>query len=207
MLEKIKKYKIPIIIILTLIILIITLRVITTEELIIDTMAYNLFVEKLRSPNLNKVMLLVATLSNTPVTVIFIIVLLILIKDKKIALTIPANLLLITIINQILKLIIQRPRPIGYRLIEIGEYSFPSGHAMTSMALYGFLIYLSYKLIKNKNLKIFFITACILIIIIIGISRIYLGVHYCSDVLAGWIISIIYLIIYINILKSHKIIP
>lgn len=207
MLEKIKKYKIPIIIILTLIILIITLRVITTEELIIDTMAYNLFVEKLRSPNLNKVMLLVATLSNTPVTVIFIIVLLILIKDKKKALTIPANLLLITIINQILKLIIQRPRPIGYRLIEIGEYSFPSGHAMTSMALYGFLIYLSYKLIKNKNLKIFFITACILIIIIIGISRIYLGVHYCSDVLAGWSISIIYLIIYINILKSHKIIP
>ena len=207
MLEKIKKYKIPIIIILTLIILIITLRVITTEELIIDTMAYNLFVEKLRSPNLNKVMLLVATLSNMPVTVIFIIVLLILIKDKKIALTIPANLLLITIINQILKLIIQRPRPIGYRLIEIGEYSFPSGHAMTSMALYGFLIYLSYKLIKNKNLKIFFITACILIIIIIGISRIYLGVHYCSDVLAGWSISIIYLIIYINILKSHKIIP
>lgn len=207
MLEKIKKYKIPIIIILTLIIFIITLRVITTEELIIDTMAYNLFVEKLRSPNLNKVMLLVATLSNTPVTVIFIIVLLILIKDKKIALTIPANLLLITIINQILKLIIQRPRPIGYRLIEIGEYSFPSGHAMTSMALYGFLIYLSYKLIKNKNLKIFFITACILIIIIIGISRIYLGVHYCSDVLAGWSISIIYLIIYINILKSHKIIP
>ena len=207
MLEKIKKYKIPIIIILTLIILIITLRVITTEELIIDTMAYNLFVEKLRSPNLNKVMLLVATLSNTPVTVIFIIVLLILIKDKKIALTIPADLLLITIINQILKLIIQRPRPIGYRLIEIGEYSFPSGHAMTSMALYGFLIYLSYKLIKNKNLKIFFITACILIIIIIGISRIYLGVHYCSDVLAGWSISIIYLIIYINILKNHKIIP
>ncbi len=207
MLEKIKKYKIPIIIILTLIILIITLRVITTEELIIDTMAYNLFVEKLRSPNLNKVMLLVATLSNTPVTVIYIIILLILIKDKKIALTIPANLLLITIINQILKLIIQRPRPIGYRLIEIGEYSFPSGHAMTSMALYGFLIYLSYKLIKNKNLKIFFITACILIIIIIGISRIYLGVHYCSDVLAGWSISIIYLIIYINILKSHKIIP
>lgn len=207
MLEKIKKYKIPIIIILILIIFIITLRVITTEELIIDTMAYNLFVEKLRSPNLNKVMLLVATLSNTPVTVIFIIVLLILIKDKKIALTIPANLLLITIINQILKLIIQRPRPIGYRLIEIGEYSFPSGHAMTSMALYGFLIYLSYKLIKNKNLKIFFITACILIIIIIGISRIYLGVHYCSDVLAGWSISIIYLIIYINILKNHKIIP
>lgn len=207
MLEKIKKYKIPIIIILILIIFIITLRVITTEELIIDTMAYNLFVEKLRSPNLNKVMLLVATLSNMPVTVIFIIVLLILIKDKKIALTIPANLLLITIINQILKLIIQRPRPIGYRLIEIGEYSFPSGHAMTSMALYGFLIYLSYKLIKNKNLKIFFITACILIIIIIGISRIYLGVHYCSDVLAGWSISIIYLIIYINILKSHKIIP
>ena len=132
--------------------------------------------------------------------------LLIFIKNKKVALTIPTNLLIITSINQILKLIFQRPRPVGYRLLEIGEYSFPSGHAMTSMALYGLLIYLAYKLVKNKNLKVLFITISIFMIIIIGVSRIYLGVHYCSDVLVGWSLSIIYLIIYINILKKYKIV-
>lgn len=206
MVEKIKKYKIPIIILLSIIITIITIRVMTTDELLIDKIAYKLFVEKLRTPSLNNLMKLIATISNTPVTVIFIILLLIFIKNKKVALTIPTNLLIITSINQILKLIFQRPRPVGYRLLEIGEYSFPSGHAMTSMALYGLLIYLAYKLVKNKNLKVLFITISIFMIIIIGVSRIYLGVHYCSDVLVGWSLSIIYLIIYINILKKYKIV-
>lgn len=206
MVEKIKKYKIPIIILLSIIITIITIRVITTDELLIDKIAYKLFVEKLRTPSLNNLMKLIATISNTPATIIFIILLLIFIKNKKVALTIPTNLLIITSINQILKLIFQRPRPVGYRLLEIGEYSFPSGHAMTSMALYGLLIYLTYKLVKNKNLKVLFITISIFMILIIGISRIYLGVHYCSDVLVGWSLSIIYLIIYINILKKYKIV-
>lgn len=206
MIEKIKKYKIPIIILLSIIITIITIRVMTTDELLIDKIAYKLFVEKLRTPSLNNLMKIIATISNTPATVIFIILLLIFIKNKKVALTIPINLLIITSINQILKLIFQRPRPLGYRLLEIGEYSFPSGHAMTSMALYGLLIYLAYKLVKNKNLKVLFITISIFMIIIIGISRIYLGVHYCSDVLVGWSLSIIYLIIYINILKKYKIV-
>ena len=206
MVEKIKKYKIPIIILLSIIITIITIRVMTTDELLIDKIAYKLFVEKLRTPSLNNLMKIIATISNTPATVIFIILLLIFIKNKKVALTIPINLLIITSINQILKLIFQRPRPLGYRLLEIGEYSFPSGHAMTSMALYGLLIYLAYKLVKNKNLKVLFITISIFMIIIIGISRIYLGVHYFSDVLVGWSLSIIYLIIYINILKKYKIV-
>ena len=148
----------------------------------------------------------ITKLSNTQIIVTIAIILTICIKNKKIALTIPINLMIIAIINQTLKLIFQRPRPLGYRLLEIGGYSFPSGHALASTAFYGLLIYLSYKLIKNKEIKTLSIILNLLIIILVGISRIYLGVHYCSDVLVGESISIIYLIFYTKILKKYKII-
>ena len=117
---------------------------------------------------------------------------------KKIGISIISNLVIITAINQILKRIVQRPRPTEYRIIEETGYSFPSGHSMVSMAFYGYLIYLIYKYVKNKYLKYISIILLSILICSIGISRIYLGVHYTSDVLAGFMISISYLIIYIS---------
>lgn len=70
---------------------------------------------------------------------------------------------------------------------------------MISMAFYGFLIYLIYKNIKNKYFKWVLIVLLSLLILGIGVSRIYLGVHYTSDILAGFLISISYLVIYIKI--------
>lgn len=81
-------------------------------------------------------------------------------------------------------------------------YSFPSGHSMVSMAFYGFLIYLIYNNIKNKYIKWILICSLSILIILIGISRIYLGVHYTSDVLAGFLLSISYLVIYTRIVKE-----
>ena len=82
-----------------------------------------------------------------------------------------------------LKLIIQRPRPDEYRIIDASGYSFPSGHSMISMAFYGFIIYLICKYVNNKILKYFLIGLLGSLIILIGVSRVYLGVHYVSDVL------------------------
>ena len=130
--------------------------------------------------------------------IILTIVLFILIKYKKIGVSIFLNLALITILNQLLKRILQRPRPTEYRIIEETGYSFPSGHSMVSMAFYGYLIYLIYKYVKNKYVKWISIILLSLLICLIGISRIYLGVHYTSDVLGGFLISISYLIIYIS---------
>lgn len=124
------------------------------------------------------------------------IILFIIIKNKKIGATIISNLCIITILNQALKRILQRPRPEDFRIINESGYSFPSGHSMVSMAFYGYLIYLIYKYVKNKYLKWALITILGILIVSIGISRIYLGVHYTSDVLAGFLISISYLIIY-----------
>lgn len=208
--KKKKYYAISIIIVLLiLIITIITTKLTINKELLIDKYAYELIVLKLRNDTLTPIMKFTTKLSNTSIIILIAILLTIIIslrKNIKTASLIPINLGIIAIINQILKFIFQRPRPTGFRLIEIGGFSFPSGHAMGSTAFYGLLIYLSYKLIKNKTLKIISIILNSLIIIGIGISRIYLGVHYCSDVVVGISLTIIYLIIFIRTIEKKKII-
>ena len=130
------------------------------------------------------------------------IILLIFIKNKKIGVSILSNLVLVTILNQLLKGILQRPRPTEFRIIEETGYSFPSGHSMVSMAFYGYLIYLIYKFVKNKYIKWSLIILLSILICTIGVSRIYLGVHYTSDVLGGFLISISYLVIYTSAVKK-----
>ena len=203
-------YAISIIVVLLIIaITIITTKIVIKRELLIDTLAYDFIVLKLRNDTLTPIMKIITELSNTRTIIIIAIILTIVVslwKNIKIASLIPINLWIIAIINQILKHIFQRPRPIGFRLIDIGGFSFPSGHAMGSTAFYGLLIYLSYKLIKNKTIRIISIIINTLIIIGIGISRIYLGVHYCSDVIVGISLSFMYLIIFIRIIEKKKII-
>lgn len=130
--------------------------------------------------------------------IIATIILFILIKNRKIGISIISNLAVVTILNQLLKNILQRPRPTEFRIVEETGFSFPSGHSMVSMAFYGYLIYLIYKYVKNKYLKWILIVLLSILICTIGISRIYLGVHYTSDVLGGFLISISYLVIYIS---------
>lgn len=130
------------------------------------------------------------------------IALLLLIKNKKIGLSIFSNIVIITILNQLLKRILRRPRPTEFRIVEETGYSFPSGHSMVSMAFYGYLIYLVYRYIKNKYIKWSLIVLLSILICLIGISRIYLGVHYTSDVLGGFLLSISYLVVYISLIKK-----
>ena len=134
--------------------------------------------------------------------ILLTVILIAVIKNKKIGLSILTNLAIITILNQLLKRILQRPRPTEYRIIEESGYSFPSGHSMISMAFYGYLIYLIYKYVENKNVKCILISLLSVLICLIGISRIYLGVHYTSDVLGGFLISISYLVIYISAVNN-----
>lgn len=138
--------------------------------------------------------------------IILTILLIVVLKNKKVGLSICINLVVVTILNQLLKRLLQRPRPTEFRIIEETGYSFPSGHSMVSMAFYGYLIYLIYIFVKNKYLKWISIVLLSLLICLIGISRIYLGVHYTSDVLGGFLISISYLVIYISAFNKFFII-
>lgn len=135
-----------------------------------------------------------------PVCIICVIFL----KEKRYKYLVASNLAIIFILNQVLKMVFNRPRPVENRLIEASGYSFPSGHSMVSMAFYGLLIYLAYKNIKNKKIKYAICIGLTLLIVLIGISRIYLGVHYASDVAGGFLLSIAYLIVFTQITKEKQ---
>ena len=124
-------------------------------------------------------------------------------KHRKYKFYILLNLIMVIVLNQITKWIVQRPRPIEHRIINQFGYSFPSGHSMVSMAFYGFFIFLIYKNIENKPIKWALCTSLSFLILLIGISRIYLGVHYTSDVIGGFCLSISYLIVYIKMIGKN----
>lgn len=163
-----------------------------------DVIGYKIISTYLIRDSLTPIFKIITWFGSATCLILLALILFFTIKNKKVGLLISANLIIITILNQALKIIVQRPRPTEYRIINEAGYSFPSGHSMVSMAFYGFLIYLIYKNIKNKYLKISLIVILSLLIVMIGISRIYLGVHYTSDVCAGFLVSLSYLIIYIN---------
>ena len=176
--------------------------VLEDEILTLDIYGYNLISKYLISDFFTPIAKIITQLGGAIFLIILSLALIISLKNKKVSILILLNLIISTTLNQVLKFIIQRPRPTEFRIIDEKGYSFPSGHSMVSAAFYGFLIYLIYKNIKNKYLKWGLITLLSCIVLLIGTSRIYLGVHYTSDVIAGFLISISYLIIFIHFAKD-----
>lgn len=207
MTEKLKKiilkdYKWIILFICIILFLSILEDVFEYETLALDYSVYNIVVKGMRNPILTNVLKIITNLGSAVALITITILSLIILKNKKIGLCITINLALSTILNLLLKNIIQRPRPEGYRLIEETGFSFPSGHSMVNTAFYGLLIYLIIKNVKNQKLKYSLSLLISILILSIGFSRIYLGVHYTSDVLAGFLISIAYLIVFTTILHD-----
>ena len=140
----------------------------------------------------------------TPTTMLYIVLLcLLLFKNKRIGIGITFALLFSGGTNLILKAIFSRQRPIQYMLIDESGYSFPSGHSMVSIAFYGFLIYVFYNVIENKKVRNIVLSLLVLLIIAIAFSRLYFGVHYPTDVLAGLTLGYISLYIYIKIFSKY----
>lgn len=98
------------------------------------------------------------------------------------------------ILNLILKFTFQRPRPHHLPLIYEDSFSFPSGHAMNSFVFYAALSYFILRETKNATTAIFVSILSGIIILCIGLSRVYLGVHYPSDVIAGYLTGFLWFI-------------
>ncbi|MBR2840468.1 MAG: phosphatase PAP2 family protein [Bacilli bacterium] len=139
--------------------------------------------------------------------IILVIVLsFILIKNKRYSFCILLDGVFIVLLNYIVKNLFMRDRPFDLMIIKEDGYSFPSGHSMVSAGIYGFLIYLIWKSNFSKKIKIIFTVCLLTLILLIGISRIYLGVHFPTDVLAGYLFSISFLIVFTFIIEKRKVI-
>jgi undecaprenyl-diphosphatase len=117
-----------------------------------------------------------------------------LLKDRswKFILQTTLVLILASLSNIVLKRVFNRARPSLEHLVTVNTLSYPSGHSMSAMAFYGFLIFLCVRYKMPRWVKYVFIAILTLLILSIGISRIYLGVHYPSDVAAGFIGGLIW---------------
>lgn len=105
----------------------------------------------------------------------------------------------------VLKAVIHRPRPIsGTTLIQVGGWSFPSGHAMMSVICYGIVSYLIIRGVSSWRLRVLTCTVAGFIAFLIGLSRIYLQVHYLSDVVAGYAGGLFWLSICITGLEAYR---
>jgi undecaprenyl-diphosphatase len=123
---------------------------------------------------------------------------------KKWAIPITSTVLVTALFNIFLKLLFSRERPDILQLIYESDYSFPSGHAMNNMAFYTMVFLLTNKYIKNKKIKIGISIMCIVLPLLIGISRIYLGVHYASDVVVGWFLGFIIAMILFKMFEKFE---
>lgn len=169
------------------------------ESMRLDRAAYWLIVQHLRTPWLTPVMESFSALA-TPVSMLVVLVVVAAFAPgKRPGWCCAVNLGLVVLINQVLKFIIQRPRPDGFRLATVSGFSFPSGHSMAAMAFFGLLAWLVWRYEKDHRQRALLVAAFALVIVMIGVSRIYLGVHYASDVIGGFCLSVIWLALYTHI--------
>lgn len=126
----------------------------------------------------------------------------IIVKKKYKLLIIVLSSISSVIINNLVKIIVRRERPDYLRMVMEKSYSFPSGHAMISVLFFGSIIYLVNKYnLKYKKLITFSLSTFVLLV---GISRIYLGVHYLTDVVGGYLLGFIVLFLIIHLFERKK---
>lgn len=156
------------------------------------------YVISFRRPSLTKFFIFVTHVGDiygyAAVLGTFILTSVVVFKRWKYVLQIVFVLTLSAISNLILKRFVDRARPGIEHMVSVETLSYPSGHAMSAMAFYGFLIYLFYRFKIHTFFKIGIIILLVFLILSIGVSRIYLGVHFPSDIAGGFIAGFIWVV-------------
>lgn len=183
---------------LILLFIVITSIVILNNDISLDKLIYDI-VNRISNDKLRLIFKIITFFASTVFILIFLVLSILLYRKQSF------NFILLigtsASVNLIIKYIIKRDRPLDMIVNETG-YSYPSGHSNASACLYGFIIYLIVKSKLTKKRKIIFITLLTTLILLIGISRMYLKVHYLTDVLGGFILGLIILLSYIIILEK-----
>ncbi|PFA70756.1 hypothetical protein CN378_00370 [Bacillus sp. AFS015802] len=141
------------------------------------------------SPKLTEIMTSITFLGGIKGITIFtitVVVILLFMKKYPLALFVAITILTGAGFNGLLKWIFKRDRPDIEALIQQGGYSFPSGHSMSSFIFYGSLAFILFRALDHKRYKWGSVIMVGILVLLIGISRVYLGVHYPSDILGGF---------------------
>lgn len=175
------------------------------DSLLLDSNFFE-FLLQLRNPFFTFIFFLFTFLASKEFIILICLILILISLIKKNYLY--TTLIIINTVNNVLlnlglKKIFFRDRPREFFLLEEEGYSFPSGHTMAATTFYGYFIFLIWQSAMKKKTKIIWTIGLSFLILLIGISRIYLGVHYTTDVLAGYLIGTSYLCMYIHCTKKY----
>lgn len=138
------------------------------ELMKLDRAAYWLVVQHMRADRLTPIMESFSALA-TPVTLlVLLLAVAAFAPGRRPGLCCAANLGLVVLLNQVLKVIIQRPRPEGFRLATAGGFSFPSGHSMVAMAFFGLLVWFVWHYERDRRMRLGLCAAFLLVIVMVG---------------------------------------
>ena len=160
----------------------------------IDSIVYD-FIFSFNNTALTNIFKIISLLASTKMIILYniiIVIVMIIRKSNKLVL-VPIASILSAIINNVIKIIVARERPGINPLVIETTYSFPSGHSMISILFFGTLLYIINR--ENYKYKKAFNIIIPIYILSVGISRIYLGVHYFSDCISGYLIASIILVL------------
>lgn len=201
-----KKKSIILSIIMFVLFLLILMGIMTTGKIFFDEPVMN-YIYNFRSAGLTNVAKVIAIFGEAKVIIIVVVLfsayLFLVKKDKNKAILNLANIVNVAILNQGIKYLVHRDRPVLSQLIEETGYSFPSGHSMIAVGFYGLLIYFISVSKLSKGIKVLLNTCLVILILLIGLSRIYLGVHYPSDICGGYLITLSYLLLFIPLYNKY----
>ena len=186
-----------------IIFLIITYVVSKGQVLAFDTVIREWFYS-IRTPWLTEIVKAITFMGNTKTIVALCILFIIIPKiTKKYGIPIAVTAIVGSAINKIIKHTMLRPRPdVSLHLIEQGGWSFPSGHSISGLLMYGLLAWLILRYARNQKFRIIAAVLLTLLWVGVGLSRIYLGVHYPTDVLGGWLLGMVILMITIAVIEK-----
>ncbi|WP_291292966.1 phosphatase PAP2 family protein [Enterococcus sp.] len=147
-----------------------------------------LFVIKSRTPSLTRMMLFFTNFGKALPTIIILLLLYALPATREsLAIKAASSVILVSALTYVIKRIVRRERPRDHRLVEEKDHSFPSAHAATSAALYGVLAMNMAHLLPLAVLPMSILA--VLVSFMIGFSRVYLGIHFLTDVIGGWFLG------------------
>ncbi len=163
----------------------------------LDTTTREWLIER-RSPGLTAVMTAITTLGSSPVLVSLafgVTVWLGVGHRRREALLVGGTTIGALVLGPLLKNVIERARPQGAHLVLVNSWAYPSGHSLTSTAVIGVLTTLAVSRMATRTARFVVVALGVVLVVAVGVSRIYLGVHWPTDVLAGWLIGSAWLVV------------